>query len=62
MHSTVTLKVAFEKLVVIFIWQKHRRDFGEKKSKRSSKKTDTKAFTFSTLKKKKNNSNNTQKI
>ena len=44
MHSRATWKVAFEKLVVIFIWQKQSRDFGEKESKRSSKKPDNKIY------------------
>lgn len=51
--TVVTLKLFFEMLVVISIWQEQSRDFGENKGKRSAKKTDIKIFTFHTLKKKK---------
>lgn len=52
MHSKVRQKVAFKKLVVIYIWQKQSRDLGRKEGKRSTHETEIKAFIFYTLEKK----------
>lgn len=49
-------------LLMISIWQKQSRDFGENKDKRSSKKTDIKTCKFHSLKKKTRNQKISRRI